>query len=102
MPLEEYSRKVLLAIKVKECEGFFAKLFPSSQHEEVMITKFSEYKEMKMMRLSNRVVQLMFQEGDGFLFNQSALKMHYYGCFAEMEKGAEVDLHELRKFQGGK
>jgi hypothetical protein len=59
------------------------------------VTKLNIYKDVVMAKFSNRVIQVVFQEKDGFVISKDARSTVYYNSFSSMEPGKPISYSSL-------
>jgi hypothetical protein len=85
--------KVALNIKYKELlQEKIHIIYSENIDRSVNVSKINIYKDVIMLRLTNRAIQIVYKEKDGFLLSPCRKSVLYFYSFKEMENGTEVDL----------
>lgn len=56
---------------------------PANIDKIVTISKIQNYKDILMIKFTNRAIQIMYKEKDGFLLNSNRKNVLYFRSFAD-------------------
>lgn len=62
-------------------------MIPCDLDKGVTVCKVNLYKDVVMARLSNRSIQVLFKDKDGFIVSSDLRKIEYFYSFEDFDKG---------------